>query len=109
MGIQSAMGPYSDDIYGTVIGAVAGMALLSLPIVGISIALAVIRYMALYDIYTSCQPQNNVLFLVLSIIFRITEPFFLFLCRDKDEGMPPRKQEPVYTPPQEPWNDPEYL
>ena len=109
MGIQSAMGPYSDDIFGTVIGAVAGVALLSLPIVGISIALAVIRYMALYDIYTSCQPQNNVLFLVLSIIFRITEPFFLFLCRDKDEGMPPRKQEPVYTPPQEPWNDPEYL
>ena len=109
MGIQSAMGPYSDDIFGTVIGAVAGVALLGLPIVGISIALAVIRYMALYDIYTSCQPQNNVLFLVLSIIFRITEPFFLFLCRDKDEGMPPRKQEPVYTPPQEPRNDPEYL
>ena len=109
MGIQSAMGPYSDDIFGTVIGAVAGVALLSLPIVGISIALAVIRYMALYDIYTCCQPQNNVLFLVLSIIFRITEPFFLFLCRDKDEGMPPRKQEPVYTPSQEPWNDPEYL
>ena len=109
MGIRSAMGPYSDDILGSVIGAVAGVAVLSLPIAGISIALAVIRYMALYDIYTSCQPQNNVLFLVLSIIFRITEPFFLFLCRDKDEGMPPRKQEPVYTPPQEPWNDPEYL
>ena len=108
-GIRSAMGPYSDDILGSVIGAVAGVAVLSLPIAGISIALAVIRYMALYDIYTSCQPQNNVLFLVLSIIFRITEPFFLFLCRDKDEGMPPRKQEPVYTPPQEPWNDPEYL
>ena len=109
MGIRSAMGPYCDDILGSVIGAVAGVAVLSLPIAGISIALAVIRYMALYDIYTSCQPQNNVLFLVLSIIFRITEPFFLFLCRDKDEGMPPRKQEPVYTPPQEPWNDPEYL
>lgn len=109
MGIQSAMGPYDRDIFGTVIGAVAGIAVLCLPIVGISIALAVIRYMALYDIYTSCQPQNNVVYLVLSIIFRITEPFFLFLCRDKDEGMPPRKQEPVYTPPQEPWNDPEYL
>ena len=49
------------------------------------------------------------IFLVLSIIFRITEPFFLFLCRDKDEGMPPRKQEPVYTPPQEPWDNKEYL
>ena len=101
MGIRTAMGPYSDDILGSVIGAVAGVALFSLPIVGISIALAVIRYMALYDIYTSCQPRNAVLFLVLSIIFRITEPFFLFLCRDKDEGMPPRRVEPR----QEPWSE----
>ncbi len=107
VGIQSAVGPYDGDVLGRAIGAVAGIALLCLPIVGISIATVVVRFMALYDIYTSCQPQNNVLFLVLSIIFRITEPFFLFLCRDKDEGMPPRKQEPVYAPPQEPWNDPE--
>ena len=109
MGIRSAMGPHSDDILGSVIGAVAGVALFSLPIVGISIALAVIRYMALYDIYTSCQPRNAVLFLVLSIIFRVTEPFFLFLCRDKDEGMPPRKQEPVYEAPQESYSNTEYL
>lgn len=85
------------------------MVVLCLPLIGISIATTVVRFMAMYDIYTSCQPQNNVVFLVLSIIFRITEPFFLFLCRDKDEGMPPRKQEPVYTPPQEPWNQTEYL
>lgn len=109
MGIQSAMGPYDEDILGSVIGAVGGIVVLCLPIVGISIAIAVIRYMALYDIYTSCQPQNNVVYLVLSIIFGITEPFFLFLCRDKDEGMPPRKQEPTYEPPREPRNGPEYL
>ena len=109
MGVQSAVGPYDEDVLGRVIGAIAGIAVVCLPIVGINIAAVVIRFMAMYDIYTSCQPQNNVLFLVLSIIFRITEPFFLFLCRDKDEGMPPRKQEPVYTPPQEPWNNTEYL
>lgn len=109
MGIRSAVGPYDEDILGSIIGAVAGIAVLCLPIVGVSIALAVIRYMALYDIYTSCQPQNNVVYLVISIIFGITEPFFLFLCRDKDEGMPPRKQDPVYTPPQANWDDPEYL
>ena len=107
--IRSAMGPYDEDLLGTVIGSVAGIAALCLPSLGISIATMVVRFMALYDIYTSCSSQNNVLYLVLSIIFRVTEPFFLFLCRDKDEGMPPRKQEPVYTPPQEPWNDPEYL
>ena len=108
VGIQSAMGSRNGMVNG-VMGMVFGVLALSLPIIGISIATVVIRFMALYDIYTSCQPQNGVLYLVLSIIFRITEPFFLFLCRDKDEGMPPRKQEPVYTPPQEPRNDPEYL
>ena len=85
------------------------MVCLLLPLAGIRIAAVVIRFMAMYDIYTSCQPQNGVVFLVLSIIFRVTEPFFLFLCRDKDEGMPPRKQEPVYNAPREPWNDSEYL
>lgn len=83
--------------------------LLSLPLIGISIASVVVRYMAMYDIYTSCTPANNVIFLVLSIFFRITEPFFLFFTRNKDDGMPPRKREPVYTSPQESWNSPEYL
>ena len=107
-GIQSAMGG-RDDLLSGIMGMVFGVLALSLPMIGVSIAVAVVHFMALYDIYTSCQPQNNVLFLVLSIIFRITEPVFLFICREKDEGMPPRKQEPVYTPPQEPWNNTEYL
>lgn len=55
----------------------------------------VIRYMALYDVYMSMDPSNGVLFLVLSIFFPITEPFFLLLNRDKDKGMPPRRQTTV--------------
>ena len=82
---------------------------LCLPLFGVGIANVVIRYMAMYDIYTSCTPQNNVLFLVLSILFSVTEPFFLFFSRNKDEGMPPRKQAPVYEAPQHTWNDTEYL
>ena len=82
---------------------------LCLPLFGVSIANVVIRYMAMYDIYTSCTPQNNVLFLVLSILFSVTEPFFLFFSRNKDEGMPPRKQAPVYEAPQHTRNDTEYL
>lgn len=62
-----------------------------LPLAGVSIAVLVFRYMALYDIYTSMDPANNVLFLVLSIFFSVTEPFFLFFNRNKDNGMPPRK------------------
>ena len=40
------------------------------------------------------------LFVVLSLIpgiKQITQPVFLFLCRNKDEGMPPRR-EPVVNP-----------
>ena len=82
---------------------------LCLPLFGVGIANVVIHYIAMYDIYTSCVPQNNVLFLVLSILFSVTEPFFLFFSRNKDEGMPPRKQEPVYEAPQEPYSNTEYL
>ncbi len=78
------------------------MALLGMcvPLMGISIALGIIQYMALYDVYRSTDPSNSVLFLVLSILIGVTEPFFLFFSRNKDEGMPPRKDHVVYTPPE---------
>jgi len=71
---------------------------LCIPLMGVSIAAAVIRYMALYDIYTSMDPANSVLYLVLSILFHVTEPFFLFFNRNKDNGMPPRRPEPRWMP-----------
>ena len=72
---------------------------------GTGIAAAVVRYIALYDVYTSMDPSNCVLFLVLSIIFKITEPFFLFFNRNNDKGMPPRREAPTYVPPVEPWEN----
>ena len=92
-------GSTNHTILSLVTGPVITAACVSLPIVALSIATAVIRYMALYDIYTSMDPSNNVLFLVLSIFFSVTEPFFLFFNRNKDGGMPPRKQPPVQEPP----------
>lgn len=71
----------------------------SLPLAGVAIAKVVIYYMALYDIYLSCDPRNSVMYLVLSIVFGVTKPFFLFFNRNKDAGMPPRKRrEPDYVP-----------
>ena len=107
--VSSAMGPFDEEQLGELLLSMAGILLLCLPIAGISIAVAVIHYMAMYDIYTSCTPRNNVIFLVLSIIFSITEPFFLFFTRNRDDGMPPRRQDPVYEAPQEPWDNTEYL
>ena len=66
---------------------------LLLPLAGVAIAKAIIYYMAMYDLYCSCNPENSALFLVLSIIFRVTEPFFVFFNRNNDKGMPPRRAE----------------
>ena len=91
-----------------IMGPMTALLGLCVPLAGISIAAAVIRYMAMYDIYRSSDPDNSVLYLVLSILVGITEPFFLFFNRNMDAGMPPRKiPDNVYTPPEavepDPW------
>ena len=92
-------GSMSDNqLVATLLGPVMGLVVGLIPLVGIAIAVMAIRYVAMYDLYTSCNPQNNVLFLVLSIFFTVAEPFFLFFVRNKDEGMPPRRQQPQDIP-----------
>jgi len=93
-------GIHDEAVMRLIMGPVMGIAGLALPIAGLSIAVTVIRFMAMYDLYSSMDPANSVMFLVLSILFPFTEPFFLFFSRNKDEGMPPRRQEPVYEQPQ---------
>ncbi len=74
--------------------------LLALPMTVIAIIAAVIQYIALYDLYTSCNPSNAAVFEVLSILFNVTLPFFIFFSRNKDLGMPQRKPAPeaVFEP-----------
>lgn len=98
---SAVYGVHGNDLARMVMGPAFAIIGLCLPLAGIAIASAVIRYMAMYDIYTSMDPSNSVLFLVLSIIFNVTEPFFLFFSRNKDGGMPPRRPEPQWMP-QEP-------
>ena len=85
------MGRSEDVIMRNLLSNLAGMLVLIVPILGVAIAAAIIRYMALYDLYSSCDPDNKTVFLVIGILFGITEPVFLFLCRNKDLGMPPRR------------------
>ena len=103
-----------DVLMGRIVGLILTVCALALPLAGVGIASMVIQYMAVYDIYTSCDPENSVLFLVLSIVFSITQPFFLFFSRNKDKGMPPRKPEPQQPPqtqytyqadPDQPWEE----
>ncbi len=87
--IGAAGGIDEEAMVQALIGPLVGVLGLCLPLAGVAIAYAVIYYMALYDIFWSLDPNNCVLFLVLSIVFSVTEPFFLFFNRNKDGGMPP--------------------
>lgn len=79
------------NMMGTALGMMATLFVLS----GLSIAVAVIQYIALNDLYRSCDPGNSVLYLLLSIFVNITLPVFVFICRNKDLGMPPRKPDTI--------------
>lgn len=93
-------------------GGLVAIILLSMVMMAVAIWASVVEYMALYDIYRSCDSKNATLYLVLSIFVSITMPIFLLLCRDKDDlSYTMRKQVPAapqWTPPQstqEPWEN----
>ena len=73
-----------------------------LVIVGL-IVIQVFFYKAYYDLFASCRPDMKALFLVLSIVFPVTLPFFVFACRKQDLGLQEQPPEPR-TP--EPWETP---
>lgn len=75
-----------------VTGPVVALCGLAVPLLGVKCAQLLFSCMALYDVYASCDPENAVLFLVLSLVARITKPFFLFFSREKEKGMPPRRR-----------------
>ncbi len=86
---------------------VAMMVVGYLGLMGLGIAVTVFSYIAYFDLFRSCKPKNDVLFLVLSIIFNVTLPFFVFACSSSDEGMPPKRDpqppvQPVQIPEAEP-------
>jgi hypothetical protein len=113
--VQNVLSGASEEVLmQMVMGPAIAIMGLSIPMMVIAIVAAVFRYIALYDLYTSCSPQNNVMFLALSILFRVTEPFFLFFTRKLDGGMPPRREtaaaEPVAefsAPEVDPWDRPD--
>lgn len=66
-----------------------GMLLLTLPLLALYVVQRVFHYIAMYDLYLSCDPDNAVLYLVLGIFFRFCQPVFLMLCCNKDNGLRP--------------------
>lgn len=91
---------FADPSMAAGIGSILQILLAALGMIAVSIAAIVYQYLAVYDLFRSCEPDNAVLFLVLSILFGFLEPIFLFIGRKKDLGMPPRKPQPAHQPPQ---------
>ena len=105
--VAENMNATEEQMISALLGVMAYILAGGLGMAAVSIAALVVRYMAMYDLYTSVNPANSVMFLVLSIIFRVTEPFFIFFNRKKDGGMPPRCDIPAQPQPliQEPWEN----
>lgn len=65
----------------------------------VAILTTVFQYIAYYDLFHSSNPGNSSTFLVLSILLSFLLPIFVFCCRKKDLGMPPKKSAAVQTEP----------
>mgnify|MGYP007097219290 CR=1 FL=1 len=79
-------------IAGASVGAILTVLCLALAVACAAIVYVVLYFMALYDVYASCDPQNAAVYLVLSVFFGFLVPVFLFLSRNLEKGMPPRKE-----------------
>lgn len=103
--VDAGMAPIETDVFQNLIGALLLIGLLVLPIWVVLIVYIVFFYMAMYDVFRSCEPKNSTMYLVLSLVGNVVVSgaycIFLMLCKDKDLGMPPRKTE-VVTPPEIP-------
>lgn len=75
-------------------GALAIGSVVLLPVIALAIVLLVFRWKALWDVFRSCDEKNGKMYFVLGLLLSIfavsgIESIFLFLCREKDEGMRP--------------------
>lgn len=97
---------FSDSPSGDVTGEILSVALMAcsyLGMLGLEIAILVFCYIAYYDLFKSCKPDNAVLFLVLGILFNVALPFFVFFGTEKDLGMPTKRPpQPAAEPAREP-------
>ena len=86
-------------------------------LMGTTIALTVLRYLALHDLYRSCDPSSATAYTLLSIFLgNIAMGVAVLMCRNKDFGMHPPQPfgytdnwqlppEQNWQPPQNPWQN----
>lgn len=88
--VTASLGNSSLGAAQQVLGLLLSVLAISFAVLVVTVVLAVLEYMALYDLFKSCEPGNAVLFLVLGIFFGILMSIFVFAVRKRDGGMPPQ-------------------
>ena len=81
--------------YAVVAGLLVLFGVLAIALAVVAIVLQIQWFYAVNDLFASCVPQRKTLFTVLSIVASclgvdLVAAILIFLCRDKEEGMPPR-------------------
>lgn len=79
-------------IFGVIIAGFGLMLLCLLPVLILTVILGVFRWMAIWDVFHSCDPRNAQVYFLVSFllgIFKISglESIFMVACMNKDEGM----------------------
>lgn len=71
-----------------------------------------LSYICRYKFFESCRPRSTMLFLILGIVLPVTLPFFVFACRNWDDGVKlgtapeqPRIPEEAQPPEQSPFDE----
>ena len=76
--------------FAEIIDFIGAFMLLWLMLLAVAVVTAVFTYIAYYDLFVSSRPKAAVVFLIVGIVFSFVMPWFVFACRKKDDGMPPR-------------------
>ena len=80
---------YDGEIDPNTVLALIPFFVLSIAVIFTELAFAVIKYIALWRVYSLFDGRNAVLYTVLSVLFGFLEPVFIFVLRNK---------QPVYNP-----------
>lgn len=91
--IDLATGKIIGNWMGAIGSHLIGLMVLYLLLVAVSIVQLVFAYICYYDLFRSCDPKNAVIYLVLSIVFPVILPVFLFACRHKQLGLTPQHRQ----------------
>lgn len=62
--------------------------MVALAMIAVSVIYMIQYYKALFDLFRSSDPGRSMMYLMLSIFVQFPLPFFMYSCRNKDDGMP---------------------